>query len=189
LLALSVKRRTKVLIALGVLLAIGGIAAWQRDSILRAYVSYSVRTVTTALPHSDRVEVFHLSGTAFARDEADRPKPGEGFPIRAYGSAEAKILGRTTLNGTDAEALAAMWRAQTFDWGLQALCHSPAYGLRFYSGNKLTFETSLCFHCSNFYVTDLLGSGWWGFDSKSPTAQELLRRIQEIFPDSIPKPK
>ncbi len=183
------KPRTSVFIALGLLLAVGGVIAWQWDSILRAYIFHTVRTVTTSLPHCDRVDVFHLNGTAFPRDEADRPKPGEGFPIRAYGSAEAKILGRTTLDGTDAEALAVMWRTQTFDPGLQALCHSPSYGFRFYSGSKLVFETSLCFHCSNFYVTDLTGSGWWGFDSESPKAQELLRRLQVIFPNSIPKPK
>ena len=185
-LALSVKRHTKVLIALGVLLAVGGIVAWQWDSILRAYIFHSVRTVTTSLPHCDHVEVFHFHGSGFTRDPADRPT--SGFPVRPYGTL-SPILNTRTLTGSDAEALAALWRSQTFDPGLQAMCHSAAYGFRFYSGDRLAFETSLCFHCSNFYVPTFNGSSWWGFDSESPKAAELLRRLQEIFPDSKPKSK
>jgi len=183
----TVKHRNKILIALGALIALGGIFFWQWDNIRQAYVVYSVRHATTALPLCDRVEVFYLDGMAWSGDEAKGLKPGEGFPIRAYGSDEAKILGQVTLTGAEAEAFAALWRAQRFDPGLQALCHSPAYGLRFYSGNEMFFETSLCFHCSNFYVTNLLGSGWWGFDTRTAEAGELLRRLQEIFPASKPQ--
>ena len=70
-----------------------------------------------------------------------------------------------------------------------ALCHHPSYGLRFYSGSKLLFETTVCFHCSNFFFSDLLGSGFAGFDTDTPKADELLRRLQQAFPASIPKPK
>ena len=69
------------------------------------------------------------------------------------------------------------------------MCHDPAYGFRFYRGSSLKFETSVCFHCSNFYVTALGQSGWWGFDTKVQSATNLLTRLQEIFPASIPKPK
>ena len=180
------KRRTKSLIIVGVLLALGGVVAWQWDSILRAYIFRSVRTVTVSLPYCDRVEVFHLRGSGFIRDPADQPT--SGFPIRPYGTF-SPILGTQTLSGSDAEALAALWRSQTFGPEFRALCHSAAYGFRFYSGSKLVFETSLCFHCSNFYVPALHKSGWWGFDTESHKAQELLRRLQEIFPASVPKPK
>jgi len=180
--ALSVKRRTKILIALGVLLAVGGLVAWQWDSILQAYVSHSVRTVTTSLPPCDRVEVFHLDGGG--------PRTATEDPSKIFsGLRSAGILSTQDFTGSDAEALAALWRSQTFGWDFQMLCHSPVYGFRFYTGNRLVFETTLCFHCSNFYVTVFGESGWWGFDAESPRARELLQRLQEVFPASIPKPK
>lgn len=185
---LAMRRKTKILVILGAILALGGVAAWQWESILFAYVKYEVRGVTTSLPHCDRVEVFHLGGNAFP-DGKNQPKPGEGFPIRAYGSMESKILESTTLTGAKAEALAAIWRAQTFDLKFSHLCHSPVCGFRFYSGDKLTFETSVCFLCSNFYVTDVLGSCWWGFDGENPKAKELLKHLQDLFPNSVHKPK
>jgi hypothetical protein len=181
-----VKRRTKVLIVLGILLSIGGIVAWQWDSILGAYVFHSVRTVTTDLPYCDRLEVFHLRAARMETNLADRP--ADAFPVRLYGSYPT-ILSTDTFSGTEAESLASLWRAQTFGPGFQALCHSPTYGLRFFSGRKLLFEMTLCFHCANFHFTDLSGGGFWGFDTGSPKASELLRRLQEIFPASIPKPK
>ena len=189
------KRRTRVLSVLGVLLALGVVAAWQwefvlrvGDSILSTYATHYVRTVTTALPHCDRVEIFHLDGNTFFGDGAARLKPGEGFHTDAYGGGEDKILGHVTLHGEEAEAFASLWRAQKFDWGLQKLCHSPVCGLQFYSGRKLTFQTTVCFHCSNFYVTvPLVGTGWWGFDADSPQSRDLVRRLWVFFPDAKPK--
>jgi hypothetical protein len=179
-----VKRGTKIYIVLGVLLALGGIVIWQWDSILRAYVFHSVRTVTINLPRCDRVEVFHIRGSGM-RHGADA---ATGFPVRGYGTFST-ILGRQTVSGSDAESFAALWRAQTFDPDLQGLCHSPPYGFRFYSGSKLLFETSLCYHCANFYVSDLTGSYWWGFNPGTPKAGELLQRLQQMFPASIPTRK
>ena len=111
-----------------------------------------------------------------------------GFPIRPY-NAYSRILDKKTLNGSDAEALATLWRSQIFGRDYQSLCHEPVYGFRFYHGSTLKFETSVCFHCSNFYVTGRGGSGWWGFDSKSAQAEQLLKRLEEIFPALVPKPK
>ena len=175
------KRIKIVLIVATGLLLIGGVVAWQWDSIRRAYWMHSVHAATSSLPHCDRVEVFYLAG------DPD-PDAKTEFPVRPY-NAYSRILGRKTVSGSDAEALATLWRAQVFGHDYQALCHEPAYGFRFFRGSTLKFETSVCFHCSNFYVTALGGSSWWGFDSRASQAEQLLKRLQEIFPESIPKPK
>ncbi len=132
------------------------------------------------MPRCDRVEVFSLSGEA-GSDAAT------GFPVRPY-AAYSRILDRKTLTGPDAEALAALWRSQTFGHEYPAMCHKPAFGVRFYRGSSLTFETSVCFRCSNFYVPVLGTAAWWGMDSKAPSATQLLLRLQEIVPASVPKP-
>ena len=176
------KKRTKItLIVLGALLVVGGVAAWQWSPILRAYYAHCVRGSTIGLPRCDRVEVCYLDGETGA-------DASTGFPVRPY-DAFSRILDRKTLTGPDAEALAGLWRSQTFGFDYQAMCHGPAYGFRFYRGSSLKFETSVCFHCSNFYVTVLGESDWWGFDTGVQSATNFLTRLQEIFPASVPKPK
>jgi hypothetical protein len=162
------------------------VAACQWRPILRGYLHYRISRVTSSLPHCDRIEVFHLDGSGIR--DATPVDASAGFPIHPYGSF-LRILGRTTLSGSDAADFAALWRAQEFGWEYQALCHNAAYGLRYYSGSSLIFETSICYHCSNFYYTALGSSGWWGFDTETPKAQALLTRFQQIFPESAPKPK
>jgi hypothetical protein len=53
----------------------------------------------------------------------------------------------------------------------------------------LVFETSVCFRCNNFYHTAFGESFWCGFDAESPKAAELLARLQDLFPESIPASK
>jgi hypothetical protein len=177
-----VKKRTKIIMTvLAASLVGGGIVAWQWRPIFRAYYTHSIRGSTTGLPSCDRVEVCYLNGDTGADATT-------GFPVRPY-DAYSRILDRKTLIGKDAEVLATLWRSQRFDFDAQALCHEPAYGFRFYRGPSLQFETSVCFHCSNFYVTAFGQTGWWGFDTRAQSATNLLTRLQEIFPASVPKPK
>lgn len=169
------RKRFWILVPLLLVLAFG--AALQLRPVRIAYYEYRIRSVTSALSHCDRVEVFHLRGTGLR--ETDPADATTGFPIRPYGSY-SHILGGATLSGSDAEAMASLWRSQRFDGGVQALCHYPAYGFRYYSGRKLVFETSVCYRCNNFYTP----TGWWGFFTDTPQAAELLRRLQLIFPAS-----
>jgi hypothetical protein len=176
------KRRTKILLTvIASLLVVGGIVAWQWQPLARAYFTQRVHAVTSSLPQCDRVEIFHLAGET--SDDGST-----GFPVRPY-DGYSRIIDRKTLAGADAEQLAVLWRSQTFGLEYQALCHSPGYGFRFYRGSSLKFETSVCFHCNNFYVTALGESGWWGFDTKTTRAADFLARLQQIFPASVPKPK
>ena len=179
----AVKGRYKILyLLLTAALAIAGFVYWQSDFFLGAYLDYRTRKITLDLPVCDRVEVFHLHGNAFAKVPEDgRTKV---FPV---GDGHPKVLADRTLIGVEAEALAALWRKKTFGRKYSHLCHSPACGLRFYRGKKVSLETSVCFHCSNFYFpAAILGPVLTGFDSEAPEAKELLERLKELFPAPQP---
>jgi hypothetical protein len=60
----------------------------------------------------------------------------------------------------------------------QALCHEPFYGLRFYSGKKLLFETSVSWECNNFYVPQ----DWIGFNAKAASGHALFKLLESLLP-------
>ncbi|MFM7816707.1 MAG: hypothetical protein ACKPGI_07040 [Verrucomicrobiota bacterium] len=167
------KRTPMIWTVLAVLLVVGGVAAWQWRPIARADLAHCVRRGTIDLPRCDRVEVSSLSGDT-GSDAAT------GFPVRPY-AAFSRILDRKTLTGQDAEALVAVWRSQEFGHRYQSMCHRPAFGLRFYRGSSLTFETSVWFRCRNFYVPVLGTAAWWGMDSKAPSATSSSFGFRRLF--------
>jgi hypothetical protein len=57
--------------------------------------------------------------------------------------------------------------------------------VRFYAGKKLRLETTLCWSCSNFFVTEPF-EGLWGFDVGAKEADEFLADLRQLLPDSIP---
>jgi len=176
------KRRTKIILTAVTTLLVGiGIIEWRWHPIVYRYLTHCLNISTIGLPRCDRVEIYHLDG----KTDSDATA---GFPIRPY-EKFSRILNRRILAGNDAEVFAALWRSQNFGVGYQALCHEPGYGFKFYDGSSLKFETSVCFHCSNFYITALGKSGWWGFDTGSQSAASLLKQLQEFFPGSKPESK
>jgi len=138
---------------------------------------------TRDLPPVNRIEINLLQDAA-AGPRATSPddysrKPGPGlFPIPPYGRWD-KILSTAVAAGKDAEELAYLWRHQHFSEGFSSLCHYPAYGLRFYDDANLLFETSVCWQCGNFVVK---WAGFWGFDSQSRMATNLLMELQKHLP-------
>lgn len=139
-----------------------------------------INSFTSKLPACDRVEVFYLD-PELERDFV------VGFPVKPYRTC-ARVIESKDIIGQEAQGLAGSWRGQKFGEEYQALCHEPIYGLRFYQSSQLIFETTLCFTCRNFYVPVSEGAHWWGFDSRSAHGKELLNRLQQILPASIPKP-
>ena len=96
------------------------------------------------------------------------------FPIRPYGSTHP-IYGSKEVSGEELEQFLDVWRYQEPSIWRQALCHHPAYGFRLYEGHSLVVETSICWECSNYYVTAYPGmSGWYGFVADSENAKALL---------------
>ena len=177
--ACRLKRRThRLLIALAGMALFGALAAWKGPSMARAYSTRQILASTSGLPPCDRVEIHLLDGSTHAG-------PKDGFPVRPFHN-HMRILDRAVLTGADAEAFAHLWRSQTFGWEYGAMCHEPAFGLRFHQGSTLRFETTVCFHCSNFHVTALGRSTWWGFRSTTPVASNLLERLRQIVPAPEP---
>ena len=106
----------------------------------------------------------------------------ETFPIRPYDTSEP-VCGSIVLTGKELEEFINLWSYQSASQDRQALCHDPAYGFRLYRGSRLVAETSLCWTCSNFYVSCWpFGSGWYGFDADSKYAKQLLSYCDGLLP-------
>lgn len=114
-----------------------------------------------------KAEVYLLMGEESAQEETT-------FPIRPDGSTHP-VYGSTELSGKELDEFLKVWRYQEPSIWRQALCHHPAYGFRLYEGGSLVAETSICWECSNYYVTAYPGmSGWYGFIADSENAKALL---------------
>jgi hypothetical protein len=148
---------------------------------------------TEALPRCDKIEILALTFPKPFADPLERDIPSEkAFPIRPY-NKDARIEASTTITGASVESLAKTWRAMHFDkWG-GAFCHEPVYGLRFYREDKLLFETSICWKCTNFYIPDVgerqppeivpetTDYQWYGFQKNAASVQ-LLNMLRKHLP-------
>ncbi|GEM_PF-1122367 len=129
-----------------------------------------------------KVEVFLLMG-----EDADERE--ETFPLRPYGST-TPVYGTVTLSGGDLADFLELWSYQAPSYWNQAMCHGAVYGYRLYRGRRLVGETSICWECSNFYVTAYPGmSGWYGFMSDSKSAKDLLAFCDARLPYKRPEPR
>ena len=94
---------------------------------------------------------------------------------------DGKIVASKTLDGDEARKVAALWRAQSYR-PISAICHYPAFGIRFYSQGKLLVFATLCWECDNIgFVTPRLNRTQ-GFDGEGKKGQELLRIFRAVFP-------
>lgn len=66
-----------------------------------------------------------------------------------------RVLTEKTLGPAESKAVCDNWRRLSFNMGASAFCHHPPYGLRFYRNNRLLYDTTVCWECSNFFVPDL----------------------------------
>ena len=127
--------------------------------------------------NADQVEVLLL------KDDWKKPATN-GLYIVPY-DHYYEIIESRPIEGERAARIASLWSQQVFDPMIQALCHEPAYGLRFKRGSKLLWETSICFKCNNFTLQ--FGpfqkmTGFMGFDSRTEEAKALLKELEEILP-------
>jgi hypothetical protein len=131
------------------------------------------------LPPVDRVEVLRLGKAT--KEVAD------GYRIHPYKfKFTAPILDRRVLLQDDAREVADLWRHCDFNTGGGALCHDPPYALRFYQGNHLVSEASVCWVCGNFEVW--IRSHEYSFGGFVDPEERLWRHLQTILPVS-PTPK
>ncbi|MCM8533230.1 MAG: hypothetical protein NE330_18825 [Lentisphaeraceae bacterium] len=120
-----------------------------------------------------KAEIYLLMGD-------DNQLKEETFPIRSNSS---KTYGKVTLEGQTLKKFIELWEFQPISYHSQMLCHEPPYGFKLYEGSKLVGQTSICWSCSNFYVTIYPGvHAWYGFNARSTAAQELLNFCNERLP-------
>jgi hypothetical protein len=150
---------------------------------------FEILNSTDRLPPVDMVEINVLEDALVDPDKnlmgnddyATKPSPGT-FPVRPYRRFD-KILSTVKVSGTKAEEIAEHWRSLHFSQGFSGLCHYPAYGLRFFKGGDMIFETSVCWLCSNFSI----GPMFWGFDTRYRSASNLLSALQKEAPVPMPQ--
>jgi hypothetical protein len=146
------------------------------------------RKARTFFENTDEVTEVRVYRLAGKEDQSSK----ETFPIRPY-HMEQTVYGSVTLIGSELAEFKDLWRSQQPDEWKQALCHDPPYGFRLYRGSKLVTETSICWHCNNFYFEFWpFGSTWYGFDAESKAGKELLDFCDKRLPyarwEKKPKP-
>ena len=116
-----------------------------------------------AITPADRVDVYLL-------DPAREAGGAGAFPLRPYGpQAVTGIHGVKTLEAETAARLLVLWAGTLRDEeGRQAHCHYPIHGLRFFRGDSLLYETSLCWVCNNYYAGSGQGYDWLGLPGGYP---------------------
>lgn len=150
------------------------------------------KRLASILDHADSVEIYLLD-FSMAKKEDDE-EDVERFSIRPYGET-SKILARKKIEGDGLTAIrkAAADLLATGQEGGGALCHFPIHGIRFLKGENVLYQTSLCWHCSNFFVEypDDANASWLGIGSKSlmellfkemPIPQSEIDRFEKEFP-------
>jgi hypothetical protein len=126
---------------------------------------------TVALPRVDRVELYKLDKLNLKDEEGG---------IKAPRAGKAHVAASKILTEQDAENFTVTWRA--LKRGTGAGCFAPGYYIKFYSGDHLILETSVCFHCSNLTLTgENGGNEIWAFGAKGKGGKALLDKLKEIL--------
>lgn len=148
-----------------------------RDSV-RAYIWGTIHLAGekygNLLPEVDQMEIYLLQPES--RDDS------QGFGMPDNPSIQIPIAGSKVLTGEEASTFANAWREMTFGAAWGAMCHEPAYGLRFRHGQEMILETTLCWKCSNFYVPSPLGTILCGFRKKDSKAEAFWEILQGHLP-------
>lgn len=166
---------------------------------IRAEVAREVdfETYVNNLPACDRVEVIRLEEKHFV-GKVKQPEPSEltaeekaGLHYIKQAREWFKIAGKADLNGKDAERLASLYRAfkeRTFPKGVGvSFCHYPPYMYRFYSGENLVGEASVCWLCRNLIVGPPEKRKAMYFEEEPKAVEELLDASNKLFPDNPAK--
>ena len=124
----------------------------------------------------DQVEIFEVeTGTNAAGS----------VTIRIGKEVEKFTCGpKKTLAGAEAKAFMERWSAMHFHRSLAAMCHEPAFVIRFLKHGKPELETTLCFECTNFPLASWLGNSWMGFNARNARGLAFEDHFRHQFPTS-----
>jgi hypothetical protein len=117
----------------------------------------------SSLPEIDLVEIVDLR--AVDGDARDYMSKGRSAPT-------------TVIYGADAQNIAKLLR--TLQPGKQSRCHTPPFGFRFYHGDYVMAEASVCWKCDNIFGMIGGRTFFFEFDSSHANAQQLLTEAQRL---------
>jgi hypothetical protein len=156
------------------------VAEWRARSL-------AIRSRTAeAIAATDRVEVYLL-------DPAREPGAFGSFPLHPYGPQRSTGIHEVkTLQGEPAAQLLALWTGTLRDdEGQQAHCHYPIHGLRFFCGESVLYETSLCWVCNNYFAWAEQGYVWLGLPGGYPhgPATASCAGLRQMLHSLLPIPE
>jgi hypothetical protein len=163
------------------------------------------KTYVAGLPPCDKVEVIRL-GTGAGElvpiegrtDGAQRlvlpDDKRKLYHVEPYDEWWT-VLARQTIKGAEAEHMAASLRAfqpriseridangrHSFSMG--ANCHFPPFAYRFFAGEKLLYDTSVCWGCENLIVGPDGKRHYFYFNTETKEAKALLEASKKLFPE------
>jgi hypothetical protein len=155
------KRKITFLASLS-LIAIFGIAFFVFGQSRDYQGNAEAKPFTRDLPNIDKIELLKLE------------KKGDLWT----GEIEAS----KTIEGDEAQKFAKLWRQQNYE-PISAICHLPAYAVKFYAKDKLLTYATLCWDCNNIGFEEPKLNKTQGFDGDGRKGQKLL----QIFKDAFPK--
>jgi len=63
-------------------------------------------------------------------------------------------------------------------------CHVPPFGLRFFSGDRLLCEASICWRCNNIFGQAGGAEVFFKFDGSLAVSRELLKACESAVGES-----
>ncbi|MGV3664199.1 MAG: hypothetical protein ACO1TE_28760 [Prosthecobacter sp.] len=145
------------------------------------------KSLSQALSSATRIEVCLLEFEMTKVKETDHDgdwalgMPEDQFPIIPYGK-QSKILKRKVLTADEVQLLLpGLQRTIAVEKGAGgAFCHFPVHGIRVWNhDDQIVFQTSICHHCGNFYMTYPFGGVAW--TPLSDTAfGEVLEKLMPV---------
>lgn len=88
-------------------------------------------------------------------------------------------LATYTVPESVAKRFAKLWR--NLPDGSKMKCYAPAFRLRFFAGQNVLVDASVCWHCNTIGILEENEVYYIGFDSTAPASQKLLHLLQEMF--------
>ncbi len=93
-----------------------------------------------------------------------------------------KIEAIKLLTGTEAQTVATLWREQSYG-GSGAICHNPAYAIKFYAKDKTILYASVCYDCQNIGFIEPTFNHLLGFNGRDGKGQKLFQIFKQAFPE------
>jgi hypothetical protein len=82
--------------------------------------------------------------------------------------------------GTSAiQQIISLWQA--LPPGESARCHVPPFGVRFFSGETVMCQASICWRCNNIYGEAGGQQFYYFFDAKAPSSRSLLSLFEALL--------